>query len=148
MNWGYKISIVFAGFVALIITLVVISMTQKDIHLVTEKYYEKEIAYQDQIDIEQNTADLIEKPVIKYQKENQLVVFQYPEQFNQEKITGKILFYRPSNANKDFTVNVSSDQHSMQQILVGHLEKGLWKVKMEWTSGSDKYYLEEKLVLK
>jgi nitrogen fixation protein FixH len=147
MNWGYKISIVFAGFVILIITLVVISMRQKDIHLVTERYYEKEIAYQDQIDIEKNTAALDQKPKIEYQKGDQIIAFTYPDHFYQENVKGKILFYRPSDAGKDFTVPVNSGIEGTQKISIGHLEKGFWRIKMEWVADSEKYYIEEKLVI-
>ena len=41
MSWGYKIMFLYLGFVAMILTLVVMSM-QQDIHLVSENYYEKE----------------------------------------------------------------------------------------------------------
>lgn len=148
MNWGYKISFVFAGFVSLIIVLVVISMRQKDIHLVTEKYYEKEIAYQDQIDIEENTAALASKPVLAYESQNQVLKIKYPDHFHKDKISGSVLFYRPSDANMDFVVAVKPETNNMQEILVGHLNKGLWKIKMEWTSGVENYYLEEKLIIR
>jgi hypothetical protein len=146
MNWGHKIFILFAGFVILIITLVVISMRQKDIHLVTERYYEKEIAYQDQIDKEKITAALFQKPEIKYIKSEQLVAITYPDQLTKERINGNILFYRPSDAGMDFNVSIKSENGN-QQVLVGHLEKGFWRIKMDWTSASEKYYIEEKLVI-
>ena len=49
MDWGKGILLTIIAFVAFIMTLVVISVKQDDIHLVTENYYEKEIKYQDQI---------------------------------------------------------------------------------------------------
>ena len=45
MNWGNKITLVFIGFVILVITMVIFSMKQ-EFHMVEENYYEEEIAYQ------------------------------------------------------------------------------------------------------
>ena len=144
MNWGFKIAIVFIGFVVLMVSMVTICFRQKDIHLVEKQYYEKEIAYQNQIDIETNTASLKHPPVIRYHSDNQTVKVEYPSQNEIE--SGSILFFRPSDASKDFVINVSVDDDS-QTIPVGHIQKGLWRVKMEWTDTSGKFYLEEKIVV-
>ena len=146
MSWGSKIAVVFFGFVIFIIGMVTISMKQKDIHLVTEKYYEKEIAYQEQIDHQRNTLALKEVPLIAYIKDYGLVKFTYPDHFHSSSVSGTILFFRPSDARKDFTVPVKPDEHP-QEVSVTGLEKGLWKIKMEWTSADKTYYLEEKLVV-
>lgn len=144
MNWGYKIAIVFIGFVVFIAGMVTICFRQKDIHLVEKQYYEKEIAYQDQIDIQTNTASLEHPPVIRYHPDNQTVKVEYLQ--NSGIQNGSILFFRPSDASKDFVVNVNAANGS-QTIPVGHLQKGLWRVKMEWVDTSRKFYLEEKIVV-
>lgn len=148
MNWGFKIGIVFVGFVVFMISLVTICMQQKDIHLVTENYYEKEIAYQNQIDNETNTAALKDEvPEITYAKENGIVTVRYPAGFSDGRVTGNILFFRPSDAGKDFSVPLKADQSQQQNVSVADLEKGLWKIKMEWSTVGKKYYLEERLVV-
>ena len=148
MNWGLKIGIVFVGFVVFMISMVIICMRQENIHLVTENYYEKEIAYQDQIDNETNTVALKnDVPEILYAKENGMVTVQYPAGFSDASITGSILFFRPSDAKQDFTVPLKADPLRQQKVSVADLEKGLWKIKMEWSAVGKKYYLEEKLVV-
>lgn len=147
MNWGYKIALVFIGFVGLMVSLVIICFRQKDIHLVEEQYYEKEIAYQEQINIQQNTVTLVAPPTIKYIKENQAVTIHHPLLSTGAFPEGSILFFRPSDAAMDFVVPLFINEMGNQVIPIDHLEKGLWKVKMEWTTASKKFYLEEKLVL-
>lgn len=147
MNWGHKITLVLVAFVLLIMSMVTICMKQKDIFLVSDKYYEKEIAYQQQIDIEKNTAALKEKPVMDYRKEDQKVTFTYPEDFKHADVSGNIVFFRPADATKDFTIPLKNDSINGQAVSVAHLDKGLWRVKMEWTSAEKTYYLEEKLVV-
>lgn len=147
MNWGYKIALVFIGFVILMVSLVTICMRQKDIHLVEDQYYEKEIAYQQQIDIEQNTAALLEPPTIEYIKEDHAITVHHPLVAAGHLSEGSILFFRPSDAKQDFVVPLHINAQGDQVIPTGHLAKGLWKVKMEWTTASEKFYLEKKLVL-
>lgn len=147
MNWGFKIGIVFVSFVALMVSMVTICMRQKNIHLVTENYYEKEIAYQDQIDSETNTAALKAVPKIEYAKESGMLTVHYASMAPGDAPTGNILFFRPSDAKQDFSVPLKMDQLQQQKISVADLEKGLWKIKMEWAAVGKKYYLEERLVV-
>ena len=148
MNWGFKIGIVFVSFVVFMISMVTICMRQKNIHLVTENYYEKEIAYQDQIDNEANTAALKEEvPEISYAKENGVVTVRYPAAFSDTSIKGSILFFRPSDANQDFAVPLKASAYGQQEVSVANLTKGLWKIKMEWSAIGKNYYLEESLVV-
>lgn len=144
MNWGYKIAILFIGFVVFMVGMVTICFRQNDIHLVEKQYYEKEIAYQNQINIETNTALLKNPPLIRYHHDSQTVSVEYPQSTGIEE--GSILFFRPSDASKDFVVTVRPEG-GKQAIPVGHLQKGFWRVKMEWTDASKKFYLEEKIVV-
>ena len=64
MNWGVKIVISFVFFIGLLFGLVYISMNQ-DISLVSENYYEQELAYEDQIQRIKNTNNLEEGLALK-----------------------------------------------------------------------------------
>ncbi len=48
MGWSKKITFAYVGFVALIVTMVVVSMRQK-VDLVSKDYYAKELNYQSDI---------------------------------------------------------------------------------------------------
>jgi len=64
MDWGKGILLTIIGFVALIMTLVVISVRMDGIELVTENYYQAEINYQDRIDQESLALRLDRKSVV------------------------------------------------------------------------------------
>lgn len=49
LNWGAGIAVLYMGFVAMIVLLVVMSMRQK-IDLVTDEYYAEELLFQGKID--------------------------------------------------------------------------------------------------
>lgn len=148
MNWGYKVILILTCFVGLIVSLVVICINQKDIFLVSKNYYEKEIMYQDQIDLVTNTMELREKPGIRYNQESQNVVVSFPSNFQKEGIIGTIFFYRPSDATMDFSHPIRLLEQGQQVISTQSLKQGLWKIEIAWTLENESYFLEERLVVK
>lgn len=145
MNWGKKIGILYGSFVVFMITMVSLCFKQKDISLVSEDYYKKEIAYQAEIEKQKNTTQLLQPVKISYLPYNKEVMIDFPEILIGS--TGKILFYRPSDAKKDFIVDLAISDSNSQKILVNKLVKGLWIVKIEWQKDGKEYMKEEKIVI-
>src|SRR4051794_3243412 len=127
MNWGYKIALVYGGFAAFMIGLVVLCVSQTDIHLVSPDYYKEEITYQNQIDQLQNAHQLKERLQFHYEAPQQVLQLHFPAFADRR---GEILFFRPSDARKDLKMAVRTDSQGNQAIPVGQLVKGLWKVKV------------------
>ncbi|PLK45152.1 FixH family protein [Emticicia sp. TH156] len=145
MNFGHKIGIFYGLFVVFMITMVVLCVQQKDISLVSNDYYKKEIAYQDEIIKQRNVAQLAAPVVISYTGENQQVNISFPEEL--KGATGTVQFYRPSDAKKDYSLALSINENTVQSIPVNQLAKGLWVVKLEWQKAGKTYLKEEKIVL-
>jgi len=55
-NWGHCIAVVLVIFASSILVFVYVASKQKN-ELVTEKYYEKAVAYQQRIDAEKNALN-------------------------------------------------------------------------------------------
>jgi nitrogen fixation protein FixH len=145
MNWGHKITIVYLTFMAFTIGLVVICMKQKDLFLVSNNYYEEEIAYQDKIDKMHNFEKLQAKPEWQYDQGQQVLEFRFPEGFSWA--SGEIYFFRPSDANQDMKISIRPDGNGRQTVNTQNLSKGLWKVKLQWDEQGKAYYHEKVLVL-
>ena len=64
-NWGWGIFLSIVLFMAIIVVIVA-SMMNREVDLVTDSYYDKEIKYQQQIDKEKRTAELSKKIVVNY----------------------------------------------------------------------------------
>ena len=77
MNWGKKITIVYLAFVALIVTLVIVSVRQK-VDLVTPDYYAKELNYQADIN-KINNAKALATP-LKCVLQGQSILVTFPEE--------------------------------------------------------------------
>lgn len=141
ISWGIKIIISFVIFAAGIITMVAISFSKKT-DLVSENYYEQEIKYQDQIDILKNSKEL-EKNINLTNVNNFVIV----NSINTESLQGELYFYRTSNAAKDFKVDFKPDNSGVQSIQTNDLEKGLWKVKITLTDGTNKFFVEKSIYI-
>lgn len=146
MNWGKGIVIAFIIFVTLILSVVFFSMTQ-DVNLVSEDYYKQEIEYQERIDDLKNTMALIEKPNLTKSGPSVITVT-FPNEVYDGFKEGTILFFRPSNASRDFTIEISLDSAGQQVINMAKMKEGAWRAKMSWSSNDGKGYYDEFVVVR
>ena len=70
-----------------------------------------------------------------------------PFLFVQKSLTGVIQFYRPSNEKKDFAVAVAIDTSGHQLISTQNMDKGYWRVKLNFTQDEVEYYKESSFVI-
>jgi hypothetical protein len=146
MSWGTKIFLSFVVFVALIISLVVISVKQ-EFYLVADDYYEQELIYQDQIDRMENVLQAGLKPDIQVSKVHKSMILTFPEELKSGLTSGEIVFFRPSNANLDQRFLLQLDENGIQRINLQTFQKGLWKAQITWKSADREFYVEKVLVL-
>jgi hypothetical protein len=139
MNWGYKIAVLYGGFVVIVLASVFFAMTQK-VDLVTDNYYEKELKFQEQIDKSQRTKALKEKTGIELS--GGFIKIRFPNAPDKNNQKDFILLYRPSDPSKDLKIAVSADTLGFQSIPADRLSKGFWKIKLSWTSGGTEFFDE------
>lgn len=140
-NWGWGIFLAIVVFMGIIVVIVA-SMMNREVDLVTDRYYDKEIKFQQQIDKEERTAALNENIKIDYSGNAVTVIFP-----GNNRPEGELYFYRPSNLHKDFKVPISIDTNFSQLVGVSKLDRGLWKLKISWTANKNDYYFEKTLML-
>ena len=145
MNWGTRIVIAYALFIILVMTMVGYAMRQ-DVFLVSENYYEEEIAYQEQIDRLSNTQSLKEKVKVNVDQ-NGHIHLQLPKSSMDAITKGSVHLYRPSDARLDQFFELKPDAMGNQQFYVKDLPHGSWKIKVSWKGGTKDYYFEQDLLL-
>lgn len=143
LNWGFGIAVTYTLFVIIVVSAVIFFMRQ-DVSLETNNYYSKGIKYQEQIDKIDRTNKLPEQLQISLIESG--ILFSFPKIFETKILSGKISFYRPSDEKKDFIVEISPDNSHTQIIASNELDKGLWKVKVDWNADGTDYY-NEKLIM-
>jgi len=146
MNWGWKITltfILFAGF----ILIMVISMLNSKVDLVSETYYQKEIAYQKQIESLKNANDLPTKNLLIFNPGTALLELQLPEEMLGKNVEGEVLFFRPSQKLLDFKVPLKVDKSGKQQFSLEGKVPGFWKAQLSFNYLGKSYFVEKELML-
>ena len=143
LNWGTGIVITIVAFIAFILFFVVRMTTEKkyDHDLVTEKYYQKELNYQKEIDAAQNSLD--DDRLLKIMKIADGIQIEFPKDLTYKNITGKVFLYRPSNEQLDFEIPISISD-SFFFVPDNRLLDGRWNIEVVWKyEGKDYRYTKE-----
>ncbi|MCH3882809.1 MULTISPECIES: FixH family protein [Tenacibaculum] len=145
VNWGTGIVIAIIAFMGFILFFVIKMSSNKkySYDLVSEKYYQKELVYQQEIDAANNAAELKEKVTIKRTIEGLRIYF--PKDFSSEEIKGKVFLYRPSNKQLDFEIPIS---FSNTYLLVpeDRLLDGRWNIIVKWKIKDKDFLFKEELI--
>ncbi len=143
LNWSKAIIFAFIIFISFIIFIVRGSMNAK-IDLVTVDYYGKELLYQDDINKQKNSKKLSSS--ISLQMNPHTLSIELPKEFNEQLCTGKIVFYRPSDAqlDKEFKVNT---EDSMIILPNKFLSKGKWRIILDIRCNDTEYQIKQDLFL-
>lgn len=144
-NWGTGIVVTIIAFIAFIMYFVITMSTDNTYShdLVTDKYYQEELNYQQEIDAEKNAKSLKEKVTIE--KNSKGLKINFPENFIPKNIKGKVFLYRPSNKQLDFEIPISI---SKTYLLVPEqrLVDGRWNMKIFWKHKNTNYLIKKELV--
>jgi hypothetical protein len=144
MNWGYRVAALYISFVVMMLVLVGMAVKQ-DFDLVSDDYYRQEIEYQDRINKVNNTQKLKEPISFNIDDDSKTINIQYPKSL--KNISGRILLYRPTDSKKDVLLDVSANNENLQSISTAEMQKGLWRIKVDWRANETAFYNEEVIVI-
>jgi hypothetical protein len=141
INWYHKILLVLAAFIAMM-TYFAVRSVNAPLELVTEKYYEAEIKYQDRINDITNANNLSIKPRITAQQGKLHV--QFPPEC--KSITGTLNLYYAANSqyDKSFPIRVNASNQFDVDI---QQRSGAYSIQLDWEENGTHYFTEEKLFL-
>jgi hypothetical protein len=136
MNWGWKIALVYVGFITMILTLVTFSSKEK-IDLVREDYYKKELKHQDQLDAESNYAKLPLKPTFTLIEDS--IQIEVPSELSLEKCT--VYIYCPSKMELDSNYNIEfSDHLKFKKLKLPEEIPARFNIEITWESKGQRYF--------
>jgi len=142
MNWGTKITILYLAFVALILTLAITCFGQKS-ELESKDYFAKELKFQNQIDATNNANALTQ--AIEHSVKGKSVSIKIPIELLSTDFKGSVDFIRPSDASKDKSIALLPNENGELFINDPTFIKGVYKMKISFTS-KGKDYFEENVV--
>lgn len=145
INWGKGIVIAIVFFVGFIMYFVITMTTSQeyDHDLVTERYYEKELSYQQKIDARQNMENLNGDTVLDITADG--IIIKFPEELARKDIRGKVFLYRPSDKQMDFEYPFSNIQ---DYLLVPdkRLSGGRWNISIEFVYQGENYFYTDQII--
>ncbi|MDN3203152.1 FixH family protein [Algoriphagus sediminis] len=139
MNWGHGIVLAIVGFVAIIMTMVVISVRMTGIELVTDDYYAQEIDYQNQIDRE-TFANQLDRQVIEFDGQSKTLLFDLPKGTE-----ANLELFRPSDETLDQQIDFQVETDTRTSVSVAELKRGYWRVQLRWQENGVELYEEKKI---
>ena len=146
INWGTSIVIAIAAFMSFILFFVIkMSFNSKYDHdLVATEYYKNELAFQEEIDKEENLK-LLSKPILIEKKIDGISIV-FPSDLKPKDIKGKVFLYRPSNKKLDIEIPLSISSNILflpKKDLVG----GRWNIIIDFTHQGTAYLVKKEILL-
>jgi nitrogen fixation protein FixH len=133
----------FGVFVAAVLVMVFIAMSQR-VDLVSEHYYDQALRYQERIDAQRDAGGPEDLRVLMLPGE---ILLAFPVPTGIGGLRGTVVLYRPADMARDISLAVATDSTGRQHVSTASLEKGLWRVKVEWTAGGKARYHEEPVLI-
>ena len=143
IGWGWKIALMYGGFVVLIMALVIASSRQH-FDLVSKNYYDAELGYQKVIDAGKNQSAL--SAAINVHANATAVSLDLPPEFSGKQVSGDIEFYSPVNAEWDRNFKLSAQNNSIT-INRSSLQNTKYVIKINCVVEGKSYYQESEILL-
>jgi len=144
LSWGTGIVVSFIVFAVAILVAVYIAMTSK-VDLVSDNYYEKELKYQDHIDVVKNAQGLEKN--IECSLSDASLTITFPRIAPESDYSGFVYFFRPSDKSQDFTKQLALDSLYTQSFPTGSMIKGKWLMQITWKATGREYYHEQPVMI-
>lgn len=135
MNWGNRLVVVFAGFAALIGTMVYKAVNTK-FDLVSKDYYSDELKYQEKID---GSANAVAAGELDIETTTGSVLIKLPAQLASGVISADAWFYCKTNASLDRRrqITITNGEYAFD---TRGMAKEKYQLKIQFTEQNKPYY--------
>ena len=144
-SWGHGIVIALGSFIAFILFMIFLFPNgQQNSEMITENYYEEELAYQKVIDAKNNADLLPEKP--KYNQDQSGIKVIFPEDINNENSKFTIDLHRADDQKLDVKREIKLDGKNTLFIPANILVKGNYVLRTMWITNNKNFQIDYDLV--
>jgi nitrogen fixation protein FixH len=105
------------------------------------------VVFEQQIKRVARTQALTIQPILTYHQTTQVLDLKFPLALGHTPTDGEVLLFRPADLHKDRLFRLTLEGDSLQTIDLPDMDPGLWRIKLNWTSGGEEYYLEQSLMV-
>lgn len=140
-NWGHGIVLALGSFILFILFMIFIFPNGKqNSELVSDHYYEDELAYQDVIDAKKNADILAEKPA--YQQLPEGIKITFPASGIPDGKKTDIVLFRTDDSNLDVKKELTLDAQNSVLIPKQVIFAGSYTLKMKWKQNNKPYQID------
>lgn len=144
-TWGHGIALALVSFMAFILFMIFLFPNgQQNSELITDNYYEAELAYQDVIDAKKNAETLPQQP--KYHQDATGISVTFPQSINAANSKFSIDLHRAEDEKLDVKRDMTLDARNSIFIPAKVLVKGNYVLRVKWTKESKNYQVDYDLV--
>jgi hypothetical protein len=140
MNWGTKLVIALALFMAFILTLSVKMIFSNDDALIEKDYYEQGLNYNKKYNARQQAVADSVVPSVDVNENGLTISFTHPAEC-------KLNFKRLSDAKMDTNFARRTDQDFNIHILEGDLKRGSWLLILNYRIDEKTYLHESEIIM-
>jgi nitrogen fixation protein FixH len=144
--WPIAIIAFFVVFITFILSFIAFAARQK-VELVRSDYYDEEMRFQQQLDRLNRTHPINAQIAVTYDASQQRLTVTLPAAHARHTVTGRIQFYRPSDASLDQDIPLAVNADGVQQVDTKTLRAGLWKVRVSWKADDQEYFFGQSIVI-
>ena len=140
-TWGHGIIVALGSFMIFILSLIMyFTSTWKNSELITDNYYEEELAYQNVINAKNKALKLKELPV--YQQNASGIHIIFPSEINNQNSKFKIDLHRAEDQKLDIIREIELTGQNSIFIPAKVLVKGNYVLRVMWKKDNEDYQLD------
>lgn len=140
-SWGHGVIVALGLFMSFILFMIfVYSNGMKNSELISDSYYEDELAYQEIIDAKNNADLLTEKPV--YQQNASGIIVTIPQNIKPENSKVYFELFRTDDSNLDVKKDVTLDARNQFKIPGTVIFPGSYTLKIKWQNNKKPYQID------
>lgn len=140
-SWGHGVIVALGLFMSFILFMIfVYSNGMKNSELISDSYYEDELAYQEIIDAKNNADLLTEKPV--YLQNAAGITLTIPQNVKPENSNVHFELFRTDDSNLDVKKDITLDGKNQFQIPAKVIFPGSYTLKVKWENNKKSYQVD------
>ncbi len=142
-NWGTGIFLFLVLFLLASAAFIIYAVHQK-VELVHEDYYEKGTDYTHEMEKSERSSKY--EPLISFIEDKDSVKVIFPQELTGKVDSGNILFFRPSDMNRDVK-HALTPAESVFQISKRELIAGRYILKINWYDNGFPYEVDKEIII-
>ncbi|MCL3781724.1 hypothetical protein EMN47_15165 [Prolixibacteraceae bacterium JC049] len=143
-HWGKALGVVIGLYLTGMIIFLIFSIN-RDVNLVSDDYYPKELNYQKTIEQKQNAQRL--QKILPLDLKNDSVLIALPDEFVPDSVKGMVVFYRPSSSKLDIKHKIKLNDRGVFSASTKKMESGKYQIQLSCVHQGTSYYWEQDLYI-